>query len=66
MPLKKGMTTVAGVEFGFSLYSRQTNYYVAQGRAIRHVVTFFDSLEDLVTENDQRYDNEEDAETTLE
>ncbi|KAG2125233.1 hypothetical protein BD769DRAFT_1358463 [Suillus cothurnatus] len=59
------MTTVAGVEFGFSLYSRQTNYYVAQGRAIRRVVTLFDSLEDLVTENDRRYDDEEDAETTL-
>ncbi|KAG2127603.1 uncharacterized protein EDB93DRAFT_1256962 [Suillus bovinus] len=43
---------------------RQTNYYVAQGRAIRHVVTLFDSLEDLVAENDQRYDVEEDAENT--
>ncbi|KIK37451.1 hypothetical protein CY34DRAFT_92709, partial [Suillus luteus UH-Slu-Lm8-n1] len=43
---------------------RQTNYYMAQGRAIRRVVTLFDSLEDLVAENDRRYEFEEDAETT--
>ncbi|KAG1722140.1 uncharacterized protein EDB91DRAFT_1256204 [Suillus paluster] len=44
---------------------RQMNYYVAQGRAIRCVVARFDSLEDLVAENDRRYDTEEDVETTI-
>lgn len=39
---------------------------MAQGRAIRRVVTLFDSLEDLVAENDRRYEFEEDAETTAE
>ncbi|KAG1721057.1 hypothetical protein EDB19DRAFT_1898377 [Suillus lakei] len=45
---------------------RQTNYYIAQGRAVRCVVTLFDSIEDLVTENDRRYDADENAEATLE
>ncbi|KAG2159346.1 uncharacterized protein EDB93DRAFT_1245152 [Suillus bovinus] len=49
---------------GRTAKERQTNYYVAQGRAIRCIVTLFDSLEDLVAETDQRYDIEEDAETT--
>ncbi|KAG1844366.1 hypothetical protein F4604DRAFT_1937563 [Suillus subluteus] len=30
-----------------------------------HIVILFDSIEDLVTENDRRYDAEEDAETTI-
>ncbi|KAG1804078.1 hypothetical protein EV424DRAFT_1351413 [Suillus variegatus] len=52
------------LESGRAAKERQTNYYVAQGRAIRRIVTLFDSLEDLVAENDRRYDVEEDAETT--
>ncbi|KAG1876076.1 hypothetical protein C8R48DRAFT_591507, partial [Suillus tomentosus] len=40
---------------------RQTNYYLAQGRGIRRIVALFDNIEDLVTENDRRYD--EDAAT---
>ncbi|KAG2743757.1 hypothetical protein P692DRAFT_20746536, partial [Suillus brevipes Sb2] len=44
---------------------RQTNYYIAQGRAFRRVVTLFDSIEDLVAENDRRYDADEDLESTI-
>ncbi|KAG0699452.1 hypothetical protein DFH29DRAFT_1001965 [Suillus ampliporus] len=31
---------------------RQSNYYMAQGRAIRRVIALFDNVEDLVNEND--------------
>jgi hypothetical protein len=49
---------------GFTQASvRQTNYYLAQGRGIRRVVALFDSIEDLVMENDRRYDDNEDAAT---
>jgi hypothetical protein len=51
-------------QVGFAQASvRQTNYYLAQGRGIRRVVALFDSIEDLVTENDRRYDDNEDAAT---
>ncbi|KAG1893095.1 uncharacterized protein F5891DRAFT_963477, partial [Suillus fuscotomentosus] len=39
--------------------------YLAQGRAIRCVVTLFDSIEDLVTENDRRYEDDGDEDATL-
>ncbi|KAG2140893.1 uncharacterized protein EDB93DRAFT_1252678 [Suillus bovinus] len=55
---------LVALESGRTIKERQSNYFVAQGRAIRHVVALFDSLEDLITENDQRHDVEEDAETT--
>jgi hypothetical protein len=42
------------------------NYYVSQGRAIRRIVTLFDTIEDLITENDRRYEVEDDAESSLE
>jgi hypothetical protein len=49
---------------GFAQASvRQTNYYLAQGRGIRRVVALFNSIEDLVMENDRRYDDNEDAAT---
>ncbi|KAG2089118.1 hypothetical protein BD769DRAFT_1396130 [Suillus cothurnatus] len=51
------------LESGCAAKERQTNYYLAQGRGIRRVVALFDSIEDLVTENDRRYDNNEDAAT---
>ncbi|KAG2080188.1 hypothetical protein BD769DRAFT_1685226 [Suillus cothurnatus] len=35
---------------------RKTTYYVAQGRAIRRMVVLYTSLEDLIAENDRRYD----------
>ncbi|KAG2149439.1 hypothetical protein BD769DRAFT_1381251 [Suillus cothurnatus] len=51
------------LESGRAAKERQTNYYLAQGRGIRRVVALFDSIEDLVTENDRRYDDNEDAAT---
>ncbi|KAG1902951.1 uncharacterized protein F5891DRAFT_1186092 [Suillus fuscotomentosus] len=36
---------------------RKTTYYVAQGRAIRHMVVLYSSLEDLIAENDRRYES---------
>ncbi|KAG1728129.1 hypothetical protein EDD22DRAFT_789168 [Suillus occidentalis] len=36
---------------------RSTTYYVAQGRAIRRMVCLYSSLEDLVAENDRRYED---------
>ncbi|KAG1721680.1 hypothetical protein EDD22DRAFT_790626 [Suillus occidentalis] len=35
---------------------RKTSYYVAQGRAIRRMVVLYTSLEDLIAENDRRYE----------
>ncbi|KAG2030738.1 hypothetical protein BDR03DRAFT_877584 [Suillus americanus] len=46
---------------------RKTTYYVAQGRAIHRMVCLYTSLEDLVTENDCRYEHRsEDTASTLE
>jgi hypothetical protein len=40
---------------------------MAQGRALRRVVALFDNVEDLVAENDRRYDDsQEDQDATLE
>jgi hypothetical protein len=46
-------------------FCRQSNYFMAQGRAIRRVVTLFDNVEDLVTENDRRYEDD-DEDTSVE
>jgi hypothetical protein len=35
---------------------RKTTYYVAQGRAIRRMAVLYNSLEDLIAENDRRYE----------
>ncbi|KAG0699684.1 hypothetical protein DFH29DRAFT_877165 [Suillus ampliporus] len=54
------------LESGRAERERQTNYYLAQGRGIRRVITLFDSIEDLVTKNDRRFDdnlNDEDTAT---
>ncbi|KAG1748883.1 uncharacterized protein EDB91DRAFT_1244693 [Suillus paluster] len=51
------------LESGRAAKERQTNYYLAQGRGIRRVVALFDSIEDLVAENDRRYDANKDAAT---
>lgn len=37
-------------------FRRKTTYYVAQGRAIRRMVVLYTSLEDLIAENDRRYE----------
>jgi hypothetical protein len=46
-------------------FCRQSNYFMAQGRAIRRVVTLFDNVEDLVTENDRRHEDD-DEDTNVE
>ncbi|KAG1759868.1 hypothetical protein EDD22DRAFT_826086 [Suillus occidentalis] len=48
---------------------RKTTYYVAQGRAVRRTVVLYTSLEDLITENDRRYEesvNDSGEDATLE
>ncbi|KAG2355788.1 hypothetical protein BDR07DRAFT_1492761 [Suillus spraguei] len=37
---------------------RKTTNYVAQGRAICRLVVLYTSLEDLITENDRRYEDQ--------
>lgn len=39
---------------------RESNYYVSQGRAIRRIVVLYDSIENLITENDRRCDEGDD------
>jgi hypothetical protein len=47
---------------GFAQTSvRQMNYYLAQGRGIRRIVTLFNSIKDLIAKNDRRYDDNEDT-----
>ncbi|KAG2743787.1 hypothetical protein P692DRAFT_201722837 [Suillus brevipes Sb2] len=45
---------------------RKTTLYVAQGRAIRRLVVLYHSLEDMVAENDRRYEFSSSAESTVE
>ncbi|KAG1719236.1 hypothetical protein EDB19DRAFT_1973634 [Suillus lakei] len=57
---------VETLESGCTIKERQMNYYLAQGRGIRRIITLFNTIEDLVTKNDRRYDdnlNDEDAAT---
>ncbi|KAG2052931.1 hypothetical protein BDR06DRAFT_1009071 [Suillus hirtellus] len=49
---------------GRAVKDRQVNYYMSQGRAFRRIVALFDNIEDLVAENDRRYDAE-DEETSV-
>ncbi|KAG2108892.1 uncharacterized protein F5147DRAFT_773225 [Suillus discolor] len=53
------------LESGRAVKDRQVNYYMSQGRAFRRVVALFDNIEDLIAENDRRYDAE-DEETSVE
>ncbi|KAG1765296.1 hypothetical protein EV702DRAFT_981610 [Suillus placidus] len=48
-----------------SPFVRQTNYYLAQGRGVRRVVALFDSIEDLIAENDRQYDDDDNKDATL-
>ncbi|KAG2109363.1 uncharacterized protein F5147DRAFT_773175 [Suillus discolor] len=58
---------VETLEVGWAAKEKQINYYMAQGRALRRVVALFDNVEDLVAENDRRYDDEQqDQDATLE
>ncbi|KAG1897248.1 uncharacterized protein F5891DRAFT_957482 [Suillus fuscotomentosus] len=45
---------------GHAVKQRETNYFMSQGRAIRRMVTLYDSVEDLINENDRRCDIEGD------
>ncbi|KAG2741436.1 hypothetical protein P692DRAFT_20751824 [Suillus brevipes Sb2] len=53
------------LEAGRASKERQMNKYMAQGRAIRRVVALFDNVEDLVTENDRRYELTGDEDTNI-
>ncbi|KAG1769025.1 hypothetical protein EDD22DRAFT_949209 [Suillus occidentalis] len=52
------------LESGHAVKEKQTNYYMAQGRAIRRIVTLFDNIEDLICENDRRCEAGDDDDTT--
>jgi hypothetical protein len=39
---------------------------MSQGRAIRRIVTLYDSIEDLICENDRRCETDNDDVTTIE
>ncbi|KAG1866788.1 hypothetical protein F4604DRAFT_1777480 [Suillus subluteus] len=56
---------LVALESGRTGKEKQTNYFVAQGRAIRRIVTLFETIKDLITENDRRHEVEDDAESTL-
>ncbi|KAG1814830.1 hypothetical protein EV424DRAFT_1645650 [Suillus variegatus] len=51
------------LESGRARKERQMNYYLAQGRGFRRVVALFDGIEDLVAENDRRYDDQDEDAT---
>ncbi|KAG1772831.1 hypothetical protein EDD22DRAFT_976480 [Suillus occidentalis] len=55
------------LEAGRMVKQRESNYFMSQGRAIRRMVSLFDSIEDLISENDRRYDvaDDEDPEETI-
>ncbi|KIK36861.1 hypothetical protein CY34DRAFT_16094 [Suillus luteus UH-Slu-Lm8-n1] len=42
------------LESGHAVKQRESNYYMSKGRAIRRIVSLFDSIEDLISENDRR------------
>ncbi|KAG1840010.1 hypothetical protein C8R48DRAFT_621288 [Suillus tomentosus] len=48
------------LESGHAVKLRETNYYMSKGRAIRRIVTLFDTVEDMISENDRRCDLDED------
>ncbi|KAG1767784.1 hypothetical protein EDD22DRAFT_949841 [Suillus occidentalis] len=51
------------LESGRAVKEKQANYYVAQGRAIRRVVTLFDNVEDLIAKNDRRHEDDNEDHT---
>ncbi|KAG1729819.1 hypothetical protein EDD22DRAFT_853061 [Suillus occidentalis] len=55
------------LESGHVVKQRETNYFMSQGRAIRRMVSLYDSIEDLINENDRRCENDDgDVDVTLE
>ncbi|KAG1775004.1 hypothetical protein EV702DRAFT_1236929 [Suillus placidus] len=53
------------LEAGRASKERQSNYYITEGRAIRHIIALFDNVEDLITKNDRRSDSHYDEENTV-
>lgn len=54
------------LESGHAVKQRESNYYMSKGRAVRRIVALFDSIEDLICENDRRCDLDgEDEDVTL-
>ncbi|KAG1876134.1 hypothetical protein C8R48DRAFT_591681 [Suillus tomentosus] len=54
------------LESGHAVKVRETNHYMSKGRAIRRIVTLFDTIEDMISENDRRCDlGDEDNDVTL-
>ncbi|KAG1759553.1 hypothetical protein EDD22DRAFT_849157 [Suillus occidentalis] len=51
------------LESGRAVKEKQANYFMAQGRAIRRIVTLFDNIEDLVAENDRRHEDDNEDHT---
>ncbi|KAG2131450.1 hypothetical protein BD769DRAFT_1666459 [Suillus cothurnatus] len=51
------------LELGCAVKERQANYYASQGRVIRCVVTLFNNIEDLIAENNQRYEDDNENHT---
>lgn len=59
--------SIPGFSLSHVMIDRETNYYMSKGRAIRRIVTLFDTIEDLISENDRRCDlDNEDNDVTLE
>ncbi|KAG1843870.1 hypothetical protein C8R48DRAFT_618427 [Suillus tomentosus] len=52
------------LESGHAVKQREINYYMSKGRAIRHIVTLFENIEDLICENDRRCDLDGENEST--
>ncbi|KAG2116812.1 hypothetical protein DEU56DRAFT_761490 [Suillus clintonianus] len=44
------------LESGHAVKRREINYYMSQGRAFKRIVTLFNSIEQLICENDRRCD----------
>ncbi|KAG2132819.1 hypothetical protein DEU56DRAFT_739394 [Suillus clintonianus] len=54
------------LEQGHAVKIREINYYMSTGRAIRRIVSLFDTIEDMICENDRRCGlNDEDDNVTL-
>ncbi|KAG2049200.1 hypothetical protein BDR06DRAFT_894125 [Suillus hirtellus] len=53
------------LESGHAVKLRETNYYMSKGRAIRRIVTLFDTVEDMISKNDRRCDLDKDKDDNV-
>ncbi|KAG2106241.1 uncharacterized protein F5147DRAFT_775051 [Suillus discolor] len=53
------------LESGHVVKQRETNYYMSEGRAIRHIVTLFDNIKDLVICENDRWCNMDDKDEDM-